>query len=657
MSLSSGGQGRQAFTWADFSVWSPRRRCRVAVVDASGRALNSYRDAPLGSGCFTVPAAMYLADEAGGYRFLAFDFDDRGGSVDVTPLAGVLDSCGIEFLVAASGGGQGRHVWVGLCEAVPASLVRVLAYLVRGLCPAVDVAPLTNPVTGCCRPPGAVHRRGGISRIVRGDRRVLDVPSTSLGQVEALVRALREMVGPVAVTVATGGRTRPPLDERGLPFLAGERQDLPAWAYAVLAREPVDASTALWRVLVAAARAHWSFFEVRRLVDAPGFEHVRSERCGKRRRPRPREVRSRILLRQWGRAVAWAASVGRCEDREDCFADRAAEVVDLVEGARGAARVVPGLWSTARGAAARRVLDGLMMFALQAVSGVVEADIRRLAMTVGLSREAARVGLWDLSEAGFIRRISPAVGVRAARWALIHRSGGFSRSQGSIPTPRLARAAREGLLAVMGAEVAAYRHDVFTPGGLGLSGSVGDGVDLDELAQSLGVAGTLAAREELYWLERGLFLAFLYGAGPRRRDGARSWREARRLAAGWRDGVPGAGRSLWARECGPAALGLAVAVVVAGDEGLADWVLGHGAVMDWTAGQLRHGVELQLNQCKQAQERGQDMLQAIEDGGGLAREYDLDEMAQTYYLLEPHSGGKYRDGDTITIDDFQLDGR
>lgn len=61
--------------------------------------------------------------------------------------------------------------------------------------------------------------------------------------------------------------------------------------------------------------------------------------------------------------------------------------------------------------------------------------------------------------------------------------------------------------------------------------------------------------------------------------------------------------------------------------------------------------------CVAVEEIGQDMLQAIEDGGGLAREYDLDEMAQTYYLLEPHSGGKYRDGDTITIDDFQLDGR
>ena len=80
-------------------------------------------------------------------------------------LLDLLDRAGADYLVAESGPGGGRHVWAALAEPVDAETVAGLARLMRHLCPTLDLAPLTNPATGCVRPPGAPHRAGGASEV------------------------------------------------------------------------------------------------------------------------------------------------------------------------------------------------------------------------------------------------------------------------------------------------------------------------------------------------------------------------------------------------------------------------------------------------------------------------------------------------------------
>src|SRR3954471_23931993 len=100
-----------------------RGRVRVADLDATGAALNVYRreisvDGPPPH----RPYAVYLADIDGGYRLLGLDLDSGRGPVgeDLAELHALLDRAGLPHLVCASGPGGGRHVWIGLAEAVPA---------------------------------------------------------------------------------------------------------------------------------------------------------------------------------------------------------------------------------------------------------------------------------------------------------------------------------------------------------------------------------------------------------------------------------------------------------------------------------------------------------------------------------------------------------
>lgn len=549
--------------WADFLAWTPRPLVRLAVRDHEGVVTNDYRGrrlALLGSPP-VVPWAMYLADDQGRFRFLAFDFDDRDGTgVDIVPLTSRLDTAGIEYLVAASGGGGGRHVWVGLAEPVEAGMVAAVARLVKAIAPGLDTAALLNPVTGCVRPPGSPHRVGDRSRIIVGDRGVLDCPSTTRGQLEDLASALSDDVGAL-VAQEVQVRSRPPRDDRGFARLPGQRRELPGYVAGLLAAVPEDASAVLWRILVAAARARWSLFEVRALRGAPGFEHVRSQRIGPRRRVRGREAQGRVLVRQWDRAVAWVAAQERRrrDAGESAYVVRVSRVVEAIEETLAQARVTPGRWASSRGAAARRVLDAVCLFAAQAGRVQVQADVRRIAMTVGITRQQAAIALWDLADEGLVMRVHEARGVEAATWGLIHRSASESRTKANNPTPQQVEARRVGLVAELGARIQEYAHDVFTAGGLGLTGVVPEGIDRDRLAAALGCAGVLAARAAQYWLERALWR---YGGRSRADAGGQelslglvapkavriSWRQAYRQAGTWMNAPPGPGISWWAAE-------------------------------------------------------------------------------------------------------------
>ncbi len=151
---------------------------------------------------------------------------------------------------------------------------------------------------------------------------------------------------------------------------------------------------------------------------------------------------------------------------------RAAALAAVVDATQTRADAAAGRWAGPGGPADRRVLDALCLLSLQAVSAVVEADIRRLGLLCGIGRETARTALLHLARDGWVTRNGPAEGPRAASWIL---NGGLStvidepgRSQADPRPPGAGTAERNRWLTLLRICLGAAAHDVFTfAGGLG----------------------------------------------------------------------------------------------------------------------------------------------------------------------------------------------
>lgn len=471
--------------WALTGRISPRRVVRCAGVDGDGQPLNSYPLVhPIAGPRPRTPWAVHLADATGRYRLLCADLDAKGSAdaaaADATQLGGLLSTLGIEHLVCASGPTGGRHVWIGLRDALDAETVRALGYLLKTWLPTLDVAPLTNPTSGCARPPGAPHRLGGNSQVIAGSVAVLTGPTVTTGEIHALMSRVADHVQAVK-PAAQPTRCRPVAEVDGMPFLPGPKRALSASCRRLLEAPPTgDLSTVLWRVLCGAAAARWRFGDVLALADAPGLEHARTLRAGTSRVPRPRRgpaSATAVLRRQWTRAVHAVAQLGpsqAIEGADASFDTRAEVVTELIRSVQRRADATAGRWGRSRACLAqRRVLDALCLFHLQGVRpDEVEADIRRLALTCGLDRETARRSLLALATDGWISRTQPAAGRRAARWSIDPGGAVHSRisellSQADPRPARTGSALRSALLNQLAERLNDNAHDAFATGGLG----------------------------------------------------------------------------------------------------------------------------------------------------------------------------------------------
>lgn len=469
--------------WQFTAALSPRPVVRVAGVDAYGQVLNEYTDQRRIDG--TEPAqpwAVYLTDTEQRFRLLCFDLDAKSGNSaaaaarDADVLCGFLHDVGLDAVVCESGPTGGRHVWTALVEGVDAETVATLARLARHVCPSLDISPLSNAATGCVRPPGAPHRAGGRSTILSGSLYTLTAPTGTPEQVRRLVEVLAQRIDKAERTHDLNPQRPLPLDEHARLYLPGPRRELPAGSIAALREDAAsgDASAVLWRVLIGAAAARWRHSDVAALVeDSPGLEHVRTYRDRNHRRPRSRADAARVLRRQWDKAVKHVASSPRQIGNDPTFDARADAIAERVRGVQGRADASVGRWSTGGGPADRRVLDGLCILALQALSATVEADIRRLALLVGVGRETARTALLRLSADGWIVQTREAVGSHGAHWTIspglvIHTSDDTSRSQADPRPVGAGSAERLVLLSRLTLRVGDAAHDVFTLGpGLG----------------------------------------------------------------------------------------------------------------------------------------------------------------------------------------------
>ncbi|MGZ0069862.1 hypothetical protein [Microbacterium arborescens] len=488
----------------------------MAVVDAYGDTLNTYIDRAVGEIAPARPWAMYLAGADQRFRFLAFDLDAHGDAAaplrDLDVLTGYLADAGIPFLVCESGPAGGRHIWVGLAESIDADTVATLNRLVKHLCPSLDLSPLSNPRTGCVRPPGAPHRDGGASVPLTGSLDVLTAPQTSAAAIRDLISRLAALVDDAEP--ADSDRERPsgpiPVDAHRRLYLPGQRRELPAVSAAALQEFPAgaDASAQLWRVLVGAAAARWHHADVAALVDdAAGLEHVRTRTTPRGRTPRRRGEQAAILARQWDKAVRYVATSTRQMGDDPTFDRRADAIAAHVRDVQQRADAAAGRWTTGGGPADRRVLDVLSVLALRALKTAVEADIRRVALLAGIGRETARTALLRLAGDGWVAQVAAAEGPRAAHWTIdpknvFHSNPEHARSQADPRPPGAGAAERTQLLITLTTRITDTAHDLFTSARPALGHFAGNLYArishapqlLDELARATGAGAVRLSR-------------------------------------------------------------------------------------------------------------------------------------------------------------------
>ena len=489
--------------WAISAAISPRPAVRAPERGADGALGDAYDRRPRLDGPAPAgPWALHLADAAGAFRLLGFDLDAHrpgqrdAAAADAERLAELLEQVGIAHVVCASGPSGGRHVWVALDHGAPAGQVASLARLARHVLPTLDIAPLSNPATGCLRPPGSPHRDGGASAVLAGDVAALSAPATSAEQVGALHAVLAALVEPTAPAdvddegASVGGAVV--LDEHGHPHLSGPRRPLPAAAAAAAAACGIDASATAFSVLLGAARARWRHGEVAALAEsAPGLEHLRTIRAdnGTSRQARPAHgpsAAAAVTARQWERAVAAVAASASQGGDDPTFDARAGAVAAVVLQVLDQAEAVPARWAEGGGPADFRVLEVICQLALQGVTTEVEVASRRLGDAAGFSHETARTALERLVADGWLVCARGGGGRTAAVWTfppptpattsaqsgltkVVPRPAGSPPSTPSDPAPGVGAAERRALLSAITARVDGFAHDAFTHAALGLA--------------------------------------------------------------------------------------------------------------------------------------------------------------------------------------------
>ena len=487
--------------WALSAAISPRPTVRAPHRGADGALGDAYDRRPRLDGPAPAgPWAVHLTDASGAFRLLGFDLDAHrpgqraAAAADADRLGQLLRQVGIAHVVCASGPSGGRHVWVALDHGAPAGQVASLARLARHVLPTLDIAPLSNPATGCLRPPGSPHRDGGASVVLAGDVAALSAPATSAQQVGALHAAVAALVEPRAAAAvdgeAAGGAVV--VDEHGHPHLPGPRRPLPAAAAAAAAACGIDASATAFSVLLGAARARWRYGDVAALAEtAPGLEHLRTLRCdnGTERRARPAHgphSRAVVLARQWARAVETVAASARRGGDDPTFDARAGAVAAAVRAVRESAGACPARWAGGGGPADLRALEVLGQLAVQGVSVQVEVASRRLGDLAGFSHETARTALGRLAADGWIRCVRPAAGRAAPVWTFPPPAAFTTGARSGLPqadprpltspTPTdpdpalgVGAAERTALLSDITDRLGRFAHDVFTHAGLGLA--------------------------------------------------------------------------------------------------------------------------------------------------------------------------------------------
>lgn len=398
------------------------------------------------------PWALYLADSKRRYGWLGFDFDDKDVlgadrvAADVALLTGWLEAHQIPHLVCASGGGQGRHVWVRLTTRVWHERVAKLAAELRRVLGTLDHGMLRNPRSGVLRGPGSPHKDG--------QHRSEPLPTAGRCAADALAWMLegtdgRQLVSGLlnwAYTLPSADRpatTPAPTQGPEVAPIQGPVQLPTAMvrSFAVQAEAfdtavtdhplpPVilrlatttppagtDTSVTAFTILVAMSRAGWSRTAVHAAAARyPGLTHLVTENHNGIRTPRVGVTAH--IDRQWDKAQEAAAE--RPAPRRVWATDT--ELADLVNTAAMAAEQDP-LFHGQRGATILSVFYALLEQITIAGTTVVDLSTRRWALACGGSRGDTHRLITQLVEAGWIRCTARPKGVLAYSYTIGERAG------------------------------------------------------------------------------------------------------------------------------------------------------------------------------------------------------------------------------------------
>ncbi|TIH33804.1 hypothetical protein D4765_14065 [Subtercola vilae] len=469
---------------------SPRGTVRVMKRDAYGRLdENSYPSTHMvGPGAPSTPWCMNLADEAGLFWVLCFDFDGKdkhGVDPELMELARdesdalstVLGELSIAHVVCQSSGTGGRHVWVALNAGVPADEIAALGRAARANYRTLDHGMLHNARTGAARPPLSPHRDGSRSSVLRGRLDSLLAPSTDAEMVAELARVLdKRKPAPRALETAPSG----PVDAR---HHAHRTLSASGTAHMATIGGGSNPSWTGFMCLLAAAHAGWQLADVQHAAKvAPGMEHYRSKNTGRgTRRARSAAEAAERLGRQWEKAQQYAAIQRPLPPTGKAPADLTEldGIVGAVEAVLGSFYTAPGRWGSTESAQSQRsVLAALAYLSLQTGKRIVAASIRDLALMTGLGRTTAADALVALTEQDLIERVSSSDGGNAAEWRMTPE---FSTTSGTVRSQPLHNPrppadlfnTRADQVATLENLLADQRHDLFTRAGLGhLAGKV-----------------------------------------------------------------------------------------------------------------------------------------------------------------------------------------
>ncbi|MFF4709575.1 hypothetical protein [Streptomyces sp. NPDC001297] len=385
------------------------------------------------------PVAMYLTRAArGAWRFtvVALDCDAKRvpaaqAAADAELLADAARAEGIEPVPTQSGPNGGRHVWIGCAEGVPVTTVRRIARAAKALAPSLDTAPLMNPKAGAVRPPGAAHRDGGHNELtahtIEQAVKALGPASAGAEAFERLAVRLESMAAPAGRRAAEddehqddavppsiqqrGPIQRPVItDAAGCPQLAVPWRPLGERALKGLRRKLTtrhDHSQQTHAPARSMALAGWTQAEglavVRDAESSPALEWLRTERQPDgTRTPRAEEDTARLWARVWWLAVQDAARMPRRPEDDGGRHERTeaeVAVVDLFARMRAAG---PGRWGRESGPADAAILAALAWLMLTAGTTDVSANVRRLGVLAGYSRQTAALALWRLIRDGWL---------------------------------------------------------------------------------------------------------------------------------------------------------------------------------------------------------------------------------------------------------------
>lgn len=404
---------------------------RVAVRDRNGRAGQSYKQTGWPSRQPAEPYAVYLADQHGRFRTVAFDLD-AGPATPLGPqldrLHRLLDAAGIRHVEVYSGPSpHKRHLLCTFPDGLDPRLVAGVARAVREqVAPSLDLSPLCNPATGAIRPPGSPHRDGGRARVAG-----LGLESLACLQQGSPAAAFARLAVFLGVPLDPAEQPRPHDDLRarlarlprqdGQPHLGLPCRGLNPRMSGLMINGDVGGeypsrSNVAFAVAVAAVQTGWTFADFRAAADSSdnvGLDHLRLRHLGGGRYV-PRTDRNAATERMWIKAVEYVL-------RHPAVRPRNRDVDDHIDQIRHA--VAERSWGGQGGPGELAVLTRLLELAQHHGTLVVGQAVRPLSLGTSLSKSSSARALQRLQASGWVELETRSAGRASAAFRL------------TIPTP------------------------------------------------------------------------------------------------------------------------------------------------------------------------------------------------------------------------------